>query len=85
MSSRMLKKSANLSFPFGLSGLSRVFGFTGSRNKTNQMDQIDQIDQTNQTDQITRQTGLSQTCEVLDSRRGNIVLPQPAPLRVVHV
>ena len=85
MSSRMLKKSASRSCSFGLfglsrlSGLSRVFGFSGSRNKTNQIDQM------NQTDQIIRQTGLSQTCEALDSGRAGIVLPQPAPLRVVHV
>ena len=51
-------------------------------NKTNQTDQIDQM---NQTEQIIRQTGLSQTCEAMDSGRVSIVLPQPAPLRIVHV
>ena len=36
------KNSASLSYSFGLfglSGLSRVFSFSGSRNKTNQIDQ----------------------------------------------
>jgi len=53
LTSRMLKNSASLSCSLGLSGLfglSRVFAFSGSRNKTNQIDQLDQINQTDQTD-----------------------------------
>ena len=79
MFSRMLTKSASLSCSFGLFGLSRVFSFSGSRNKTNQIDQMNQIDQ------IIRQTGLSQTCGALDSWRASIGLPQLASLKVVHV
>jgi len=75
MSSRMLKKSASSH------RLCRVKRETCEKGAT----WIDWIPTSSRSAILRGRVLLSQTCGVLDSRRGNIVLPQPAPLKVAHV